>query len=651
VRAAAARSRTAAGERPPRLLLRFAVLSALGIGLAAAAILVVVRHAGTSTAERGAIRQARLLADAVLPEQLRAEDALAPVPGERRAELDRFFERSVLRDGTVRVSIVAADGRITYSTDHRLIGATRQIPRVAEARTGQIVAQVRGGGPQTAPRVLDALVPLVLSPGGVRAVADVEQDYRPIEAAARRAFLPVAAVLEALLVVLFLVLAPALVAVTRRIRRQVAEIERSATHDALTELPNRVAFGERVAELLAQDRAAPFAVLHVDVERFGEVNETLGHDRGDELLTQLASRLRSALRDGSVLARLDADEFGVLVPGVGVEQARAVATRVRAAADAPFQLSGVPVGVELSAGIAAAPAHGSTAEALLQHADVALSLAKRQRSGYAVYDPAFDTRDTERLTLLGELRDALEREELVLFFQPRARLDSGEIRAVEALVRWQHHERGLLGPGAFVPAAEHTGLIRPLGRYVLERALRQQVAWRREGIDLEVGVNLTMVDLLDAALPDEVAALLRREGVQASRLVAEITESSLMSDPVRVHDVVTRLSALGVRIAVDDFGTGYSSLAYLSRLPVDEIKIDRSFVQAMTERPEDASIVASIVDLARNLGLACVAEGVETQAHWDALRRLGCDHAQGYLLGKPMPADALADLVRARAAA
>jgi len=651
VRASKGRSRVPARERPPRLLLRFAILSALVIGLAAAAILVVVRHAATTTAERGAIRQARLLADAVLPEQLHARDVAAVVRDERRAELDRFFERSVLRDGTVRVSIVAADGRITYSTDHRLIGATRRIPRVAEARAGRIVSQVRDGGPQTAPKVLDALVPLVLAPGDVRAVADVEQDYRPIDAVARRASLPVAAVLEALLVVLFVVLAPALVAVTRRIRCQVEEIERSASHDSLTELPNRLAFGERTAALLDAEPSGAFAVLHLDVDRFGEVNETLGHDRGDELLRQLATRLASSLRDGALLARLDADEFGVLLPGLGVEQASAVAMRLRAVADAPFHLSGVPVGVELSAGLAAAPAHGSTVETLLQHADVALSQAKRQRSGYAVYDPALDTRDTERLTLLGELRDALEREELVLFFQPRARLRSGEIRGVEALVRWRHPVRGLLAPGAFVPAAEHTGLIRPLGRYVLERALRQQAAWRRAGVDLEVGVNLTMVDLLDTALPDEVAALLRREGVQAHRLVAEITESSLMADPARVHDVVTRLSALGVRIAVDDFGTGYSSFAYLSRLPVDEIKIDRSFVQAMTVRPEDASIVASIVDLARSLGLECVAEGVETQEHWEALRRLRCDDAQGYLLGQPMPADEVAELVRARAAA
>jgi diguanylate cyclase (GGDEF)-like protein len=640
-----------AADRPPRLVVRFAVLMALGTGIAAAAILMVVRHSDTQSAERAAIRQARLLADAVLTDRLTDRDVRAPVTGSRRRELDGLLERGVLRDGIVRVTILAASGRVTYSTDHRLIGSRASSALLDEASAGTIVTAVSMDGPVDVPEVLESSVPLRLAGGRVRAVAKIEQDYGPIEQAAQQAVLPVAAVLEAMLVGLFLVFVPALVGVTRRIRRQVAEIEHGATHDRLTDLPNRSAFSEDLTRALLERHGDRVGVLHLDVDRFSKVNDTLGHVRGDELLQQLACRLASLLPDGAVLARFGGDEFGVLLCGLDREESLAQAERLRSAADEPFLLSGVPVVIVLSVGVALAPEHGESADVLLQRADIALSLARRQRCGCALYEQSRDTSDTQRLILMSQLRDGIEREELELFYMPRADTRTGRVVAVEGLVRWRHPRHGLLQPSAFVDDAEHTGLIRPLGRFVLGAALRQQAAWRGQGLDLEVGVNLTMVDLLDLSLPDEVAAALGHHGVEASRLVVEITESSLMADPARVHAVVTRLAALGVRIAIDDFGTGYSSLSYLRRLPVDEIKIDRSFVASMTERDEDASIVRSTIDLAHSLGVAAVAEGVETRAQLEALRALGCDYVQGFLLGRPMPAAELEALLGSLAAA
>jgi diguanylate cyclase (GGDEF)-like protein len=415
---------------------------------------------------------------------------------------------------------------------------------------------------------------------------------------------------------------------------------RQALHDALTGLPNRDLFADRVSQAIrAADRELrPAALLLLDLDRFKDVNDTLGHHHGDQLLIQVGQRLSGTLRAADTVARLGGDEFAVLLPGANAEGASAVAGKLRAALHQPLLLNEVTLDLDASIGIAAYPDHGSDAAELLQHADVAMYLAKLTHVGSLVYDPSVDQHSPKRLALLGGLRLALERDQLLLHYQPKADLQSGDVRGVEALVRWRHPEHGLLGPGEFIPLAERTGLIHPLTKAVLDTALEQAARWRRAGHSLSVAVNVSTRCLLDPTFPDQVAGQLADREVPPQLLVLEITESAVMADPARALQVLRGLHALGVAIAIDDFGTGYSSMAYLKELPVDELKIDRSFVNQMAASPRDAVIVRSTIDLGHNLGLRVVAEGVETRQDWEALTALGCDLAQGYYLGRPMPA-------------
>ena len=467
---------------------------------------------------------------------------------------------------------------------------------------------------------------------GGTGVVVIHQDYAPIASAANATFLPVAGIFEAVLILLFVALVPILRRVTLRIRRQM-------DYDELTGLPNRTLFRRQVG---ASDRDA--AVLLLDVDHFKEVNDALGHELGDELLRGVGERL-AALCEDETVARLGGDEFAVLLPHGSAAQAEAFAARIHEALEQPFELGGFSLEVAASVGIAVFGEHGEDADALLQHADVAMYVAKGAHAGTAVYSAEQDTNDAERLALAGELRRAIEQEELVVHYQPKADLQTGRIVGVEALVRWIHPERGFIPPDRFIGIAERTGLIKPLSRYVLRAAIDQCAAWAAEGLDLHVAVNLTIPDLLDLELPDRIAAMLADAGVPADRLELEVTESTILADPFRVRHVIDRLNELGIGLAIDDFGTGYSSLAYLKQLPVQTIKIDRSFVMDMLESESDAAIVRSTIDLARNLGLRVVAEGVETEAMWDALREQGCTLAQGYLISKPVSAEDLAPLL------
>jgi diguanylate cyclase (GGDEF)-like protein/PAS domain S-box-containing protein len=418
-------------------------------------------------------------------------------------------------------------------------------------------------------------------------------------------------------------------------------LTRQAFSDHLTGLPNRALLHDRTEQAirLAGRHGLVAALLLLDLDRFKEVNDTLGHHHGDLLLQQVAERLHGSLRDSDTVARLGGDEFAVLLPGVAsVQDATAVADKLSAAIEAPFTVDGLTLDVDASIGVAAYPDHGAGANELLQRADVAMYAAKAAHLSYVVYDPGMDRHSPRRLGLLGQLRRALTAGELVVHYQPKADVRSGRIVGVEALVRWQHPEYGLLGPGEFVPLAETTGLIRPLTSYVLEAALRQCHAWLDAGRDLSVAVNLSTRCLLDLALPDQIIELLNDTALAPERLVLEITESSIMTDPARALEILNRLHALGVQLAIDDFGTGYSSMAYLKSLPVQELKVDRSFVQHLRESQSDAVIVRSTVDLGHNLGLRVVAEGVEDKATLAELASLGCDSVQGYYLAKPMPA-------------
>ena len=425
--------------------------------------------------------------------------------------------------------------------------------------------------------------------------------------------------------------------ITERKRMEEA-LRHQATHDALTGLPNRVLLDERLGAALA---AGPLALLLLDLDRFKEVNDTFGHPRGDELLAEVAARLRGVTREADTVARLGGDEFAVLLLGGAEADARAAARAIRATLEAPIAVAGQPVQVGASIGVALAPAHGGDGATLLRRADVAMYAAKRAQSGVAVYDPAQDQHSLERLALVAELRHALAHGGLVLHYQPKANLASGQICGVEALARWWRPERGFIPPDHFIPLAEATGLMAPLTEWALEAALRQHRAWADDGLTLDVAVNLSMWSLHDPALPGLVATLLRRHGAPPERLCLEITESAAMADAELTAEVLGRLAALGVRLAVDDFGTGYSSLAYLARLPVHELKIDRGFARALTTSATDRTIVASTIGLGHGLGLNVVTEGVEDAQTWELLKRMGCDVAQGYYLSRPLPADEL----------
>jgi diguanylate cyclase len=638
---------------PPRLVLRFAVSTCIALALAAAAILLVVRHYNTVQAERAATSEARVLSSSVLRGSLLASDFARAVPERRRSTLDQLFEQHVLAEGVLLVNLYDKNGRVTYSTDHRLVGT--RVPsteHIQEALAGTIrgdVARLRSGAAEKRKKALRTYAPVAV-PGSTGVVA-IFQDYGPIAQSAEATFVPVAAIFEVVLVLLFLALVPILRRVTQRIRRQMEEIERRALYDELTGLPNRTLFGDRIEQAIVDAGQDPrsAAVMLLDVDQFREVNDALGHETGDRLLQEVASRLSETVRSSETFARLGGDEFGILLSPGSEEDATALAARIHGALETPFSVSGFPLEIAVSIGVAAFPEHGEDVDTLLQHADVAMYVAKDGHSGTALYEPAQDTSDAARLALAGELRGAIDNEELVVHFQPKAELESGLIVGVEALVRWQHRERGFIPPNEFIPIAERTGLIKPLSQYVVASALRQCGEWRAAGYDLHVAVNLTIPDLLDLELPDRIGELLAETGVRPGQLELEVTETTILADPFRVRQVLNRLNEMGLRLAIDDFGTGYSSLAYLKNLPVHTIKIDRSFVMGMCEDASDATIVRSTIDLGRNLGLGVVAEGIESQEVWDALRADGCSLAQGYFISRPASAEYLKPLLEERA--
>jgi diguanylate cyclase (GGDEF)-like protein len=419
-----------------------------------------------------------------------------------------------------------------------------------------------------------------------------------------------------------------------------------AMHDDLTGLPNRACFYDRTDQALRQAArdGSSTAVLLFDLDRFKEINDTLGHKYGDRILCEIGPRIRLGLRDADTLARLGGDEFCVLLPRVdGLGAALQVAERVISLLEEPFDIDGMTLAVDASCGIAIAPDDGDSADLLLQRSDVAMYVAKDSHADVVVYNDALNVNTPARLTLLGELRTAIARDQLVLYYQPKAALSSGDVQGVEALIRWQHPTLGLVPPDRFIPLAEHTGLIKPLTTWVLGTALEQLRRWRDDAdpafpAELTMAINLSTRSLLDDGFPTEVVSALERWGVPAHLLELEITESAIMADPVRAYRLLTELAAAGIKLSIDDFGTGYSSLAYLKNLPVDQLKIDRSFVLHMHDDPNDAIIVRSVIDLGHNLGLRTVAEGIEDLDTWEQLTNLGCDSAQGYFLAKPMPA-------------
>ena len=428
---------------------------------------------------------------------------------------------------------------------------------------------------------------------------------------------------------------------TEELAERERETEYQSLHDALTGLPNRTMFQQRLREAICDAEAdgTSLAVMIMDLDDFKEINDTLGHHYGDLLLQEIGPRLSGVLRPGDLMARLGGDEFGVVLPQLSNDRVEVrVAERLMEEMEHPVVVEGVALDVSASIGIATFPVHSQDVETLLRRADVAMYAAKESGGGYEVYSPSLDKHSPSRLRLIGQVRPAIDNEEFMLHYQPKARLSDGRVAGVEALIRWQHPERGLVAPDEFIPLVERTVLLRPLTQYVLNEALRQWQIWSSAGMRLEVAVNLSPRSLLDPQLPDQVGQLLERWEVPPRFLTLELTESFVMSDSGRSLGVLAGLSEVGVMLSIDDFGTGYSSLGYLKRLPIGEIKIDRSFVMNMHENGNDAMIVRATVDLGRNLGLRVVAEGVETRAAWDQLEAWRCDVAQGYFLSRPIAA-------------
>ena len=436
--------------------------------------------------------------------------------------------------------------------------------------------------------------------------------------------------------------------VLRRTRSQLdqqrTKAVHDALHDALTGLPNRTLLADRFEQALraGNRNSSTTALLLIDLDRFKDVNDTLGHHVGDKLLAQIGPRLAGALRGVDTVARLGGDEFAVLLPAVdGLAGALEVAGRLRAALAEAFTVEDVELDIEASIGVVISGAHGSDAQILLQRADIAMYVAKQQKKGVVVYDPENDDHSPERLSLLGQLRRGIERGELFLHYQPKINLKTREVVGVEALVRWQHPERGVIPPNDFIPLAEHTGLIGPLTMSVLNMALAQAKVWADGGHHIPVAVNISARNLSDAEFANKVKRLLAQHALASGLLEVEVTESAVMLEPERAAQVLNQLHAIGVRIAIDDFGVGYTSLAQLKNLPISELKIDKSFILSMHSNADDVMIVKSMVDLGHSLNMKVVAEGIETAQSIKTLTDLQCDVGQGYHLCRPALPEAL----------
>ena len=424
-------------------------------------------------------------------------------------------------------------------------------------------------------------------------------------------------------------------------RAHLVRLEHQALHDTLTDLPNRVLLFDRLEQAIAiaPRERAKVALMLMDLDRFKEVNDAYGHQYGDLLLKAVAIRLKQQVRSSDTVARLGGDEFAIVLPSVGdASTAAAVAQKILKAMEAPFIIDDKTLDVGASIGIAICPTHGNDAATLLRRADIAMYRAKSANIGFHFHTPDGEGQMGTQLSLAVDLRQAIESSQLVLHYQPKLHLRSGLVTRVEALVRWNHPELGLLSPAEFIPLAERTGLVKPLTDWVLDEALRQCRSWHDAGIPMHVAVNLSTRSLQEPYLAEKVQQALLKWHVEARCLKLEITESSILADPPQVMAILYLLQGLGVRLSIDDFGTGYSSLVHLRNLPVDEIKVDQSFVRGMMSNDADLAIVRATIDLAHNLGHQVAAEGVEDPATFLKLRDLGCDLAQGYYLSPPLPA-------------
>jgi diguanylate cyclase (GGDEF)-like protein len=603
-----------------------------------------------------ALNEARLTAyddlHAQLLQRIHTQDLTAGrMSGARYQTFDAFIKSSILSDRTIRVKVWNQRGTVIYSNDPQVRGHTFAVQgELSQALHGELASEVstlsksENRDDRQFGKLLEVYMPIQYRPGGQTFGAfEIYQSYGPVAREITSLQHSGYALLASGLAVLYLLLFGIVRHGSNTIVEQQQRLLEQALHDSLTGLPNRTLLHDRVHQAIldAHRTDSVVGLLLMDMDRFKEINDTFGHHHGDLLLQQFGVRLQGALRESDTIARLGGDEFAILLPHTTEQGAVHVADKIVGALSQTFSVQGYELSVEASVGIAYYPQHGADATTLLQRADVAMYHAKRTDSGSAVYTTAHDDYSPDRLALISALGQAIDGDQLLLHYQPKVNLKTQLVDGVEALVRWQHPERGMIPPADFIPLAEHTGLIRPLTRWVLSSALQQCRTWQLAGLELSVAVNLSARSLHDPELIPMVIELLDAWNVRADRLEIELTESSLMADPVHGAEILQQLHDMGVRIAIDDFGTGYSSLAYLRHLPVDEIKIDRSFVQNMAGDDDDAFIIRSVSDLGHSLRLEVVAEGVEDQRSLQLLAVMGCDLAQGYHLSRPLAAEEL----------
>ncbi len=630
------------------LLAKFGVVSAIPVILSS---LVLGRSLDGIVQERTLAlvkEQAELVTALRILPHLSPKNLDDPLTGNRLAEFRRSLKDAPMSDYVAAFKVWGADRQLIYQDAEDLARPSLPSPDLLDsALAGQVVSKntdLKGEANSERPkdqRLLEVYVPLKFGDQQTEGAIQLYLPFGPIEEIIRqdnhRLYLILLCGFTLFYAVLFRIVARA----STKLRRQAEDNEYLALHDSLTGLPNRALFHERAGQgiLNAKREGWALAVMLMDLDRFKEINDTLGHHHGDLVLQEMGNRLKPILRESDTVARLGGDEFAVLLPHVSsLEATLQVADKIQKTLERPFYLQGLKLDVDASIGVAMFPGHGKDVHSLLRRADVAMYAAKAAGMGRQVYVEEIDHHNPDRLGLGGDLRQAIEKHELELHFQPLIALKDDSLRNVEALVRWKHPSRGLLPPAEFIGIAERGGLIGPLTMAVLDDALQQCNKWDAEGLSVNVAVNLSVRNLLDPGFPNEVARLLKKWKVDPIRLELEITESSIMADPARAMDVLTTLSRLGVRLAVDDFGTGYSSLASLKRLPIDAVKIDKAFIQNMQTDENDLLIVQSIIDLAHNLGLEVVAEGVETAEIEKMLGLLGCDFVQGWHRGRPVPA-------------
>lgn len=433
------------------------------------------------------------------------------------------------------------------------------------------------------------------------------------------------------------------------ISKREKEIKYQAYHDNLTGLPNRSFLHDQLNEAIdaAREKNKPLALLMMDIDRFKDVNAVLGHQNGDTILKKIGTLLTDTVEPTSILARMGGDEFAILLLETnGLQYTLTVVQNIMKALESHFLIDGNPIQVEASFGIVMYPEYGNDADTLIKLADVAMYKAKGSMNGFSVYSPDIDQHSLRQLLLLGELRRGIESEEMTFFYQPKVSFTSGRIVGMEALLRWNHPRHGFIPPDEFIPVLEKTGFIKPLTMWTLKAAITQCSEFNKKGILLDMAVNLSARMLLDPQIPDSIDEMIRTFNLQPEQIIIEVTESAVMADPERTMITIKGLDEIGVRLCVDDFGTGYSSMSYLQKLPVDELKIDKSFVLNMDKNINDATIVQSVIDLGHNLGLKVVAEGVENRQTWDMLQSRGCDVAQGYFMSKPIPMIQLMDWLK-----